>query len=79
MISERNVLEKINRIRGVSEITLKELFRESIKVHLKKLLLKGEIQFEEYAGLVITKKGLQRLSACEGCECDPCDCDWGIL
>ena len=78
MISEREVLEKINRIRGVSENTLKELFRESIKIHLKKLLLKGEIRFGDYAGLVITEKGLQRLSTCEGCECDPCDCDWGI-
>ena len=78
MIEERTVLEKIQKIRGVSDITLKELFRVSIKKHVKSLLLKGEIKFDKYGGLVITEAGLLRLSMCEGCGCNPCDCDWGI-
>ena len=78
MIEERDVLEKIQKIRGVSELTLKELFRVSIKKHVKSLLLKAEIKFDEYGGFMITETGMMRLAMCEGCGCDPCDCDWGI-
>lgn len=78
MIGEREVLEKIHKIKGVSERSLNELFRVSIKKYIKSLLLKGEIRFDKFGGFMVTKSGLSRLSTCEGCECDPCDCDWGI-
>ena len=78
MIDERDVLEKIHKIRGISEKSLNDLFRVPIKKYIKSLLLKNEIRLDRFGGFMITENGLTRLSTCEGCGCDPCDCDWGI-
>ena len=76
---DKKVLAFLRENNTVPRVVLQKEFGDVVKRVVSLLKSKGLVSVVDLQ-VSLTKEGLLHSSPtfCECCECDPCDCDWGM-